>query len=96
MKLQIVDPEIGSILIFLRHILWKILLMLHSTNWLNYIVLLPLLLEISGNMSIVIQVYDVIDFEIYPSFLTKPFSYITKKSDQKCNISKTKISFKAK
>ena len=41
-----------------------------------------LLIEISDNAFIVIvcvQVCDVINFEIYLSFLIKPFFYITKK-----------------
>ena len=41
------------------------------------IVLLPLFIEIFGNMFIVIVFYpvcDVINFEIYLSFLIKPFS----------------------
>ena len=47
---------------------------------------LSLLFEISGNMFIVIvcvSVFDIINFEIYLSFLIKWFSYITKKSGQK-------------
>ena len=47
---------------------------------------LSLLFEISGNMFIVIvcvSVFEIINFEIYLSFLIKWFSYITKKSGQK-------------
>ena len=60
--------------------------MLHSINWLNFTVWLPLLLEIFGNMCITIvsePVWDVIEFEINLIFLIKPFRYITKKSRQK-------------
>ena len=67
--------------------------MFYSSNWPNFIVWLPILLEILGNMRIVINccpVFDVINFEINQSFLIKPFFYMTKKSGQKCNISRTK------
>ena len=60
--------------------------MLHSINWLNFTVWLPLLLEIFGNMCITIvsePVWDVIEFEINLIFLIKPFRYITKKLRQK-------------
>ena len=42
--------------------------------------------EISGNMCIVIACYpvwDVVNFEIYLSFLVKPLSFMTKNSEQK-------------
>ena len=70
--------------------------MLYSVNWQNIIVWLPLLFEISGNMWIVIVCYpvcDVINFEIYLSFLTKPFSYMTKYSEQKFKYLKNEKSF---
>ena len=54
--------------------------MLYSTNW------LPLRLDISDNMSIVIVCYpvcDIINFEIDLSFLIKLFSYMTKITEQK-------------
>ena len=50
--------------------------------WLNFIVWLPLLFEVSGKVIIAIvsvPTCDTIAFEIYLSFLIKPFSYITKK-----------------
>ena len=59
----------------------KIFVMLYSINSPSLIVSLPLLMEISGYICIVIICYpvcDVINFEIYLSFLIKPFSYMTK------------------
>ena len=50
-------------------------------NWPNLVVWLLLLLELFGNMCILIirlPVCDVMNFEINLSFLTKPFSYKTK------------------
>ena len=64
----------------------KIFLMLHSINWPNFIVPLHLLLEIFGNMCVVIVCFpgwDVINFEINLIFLIKTFWYMTKKSRQK-------------
>ena len=65
--------------------------MIFQEEYLFYILLtdqtwLPLLLEISGNMCIVIVYFlvcDVIHVEIYLSFVVKQFSYMTKKSGQK-------------
>ena len=54
----------------------KIFLMLYSNNWHNFIVWLPLLLEIWGNMCIAIIYYpgcDVMGFEINLIFLIGPF-----------------------
>ena len=69
----------------------KKLSMLYSINWSNFIVSLPLRLEIFGNMYIdydyiCYPVYEVINFEIYLSFFIKPFPYSTKKSGQEFNI----------
>ena len=53
--------------------------------------LIELLLEISGNMCIVIiccPVYDVIKFEVNPTFLMKPFFFKTKKVNKKLNVLK--------
>ena len=47
---------------------------------------MPLLLEIFGNICTVITCFpdfEVINVEIILSFLNKPFSYITKKSERK-------------
>ena len=57
-------------------------LILYSTNSLNFIACIPLLLKILGDMCIAIVCFpgcDVINFEIK----TKPFFYMTKKSRQK-------------
>ena len=64
----------------------KIFLLLYSITWSNFIVWLPLLLEIIGSMFIVIVSYplcDVINCEIYLSFLINPFSYILPKIQSK-------------
>ena len=58
-----------------------------SIDWPDPLVWLPLILEVMGDIYIVIicfLVYDVINFEINFSFLIKPFYYRTKKSGQKC------------
>ena len=72
------------------HDFWrKIFLTLCYIAWL-------LLLEILGNMCIVIiccPVCDVINFEINQSFLIKPFFFITKMSGQKCKYLKNEKSF---
>ena len=69
---------------FLHNIWRKIFLTLHSINWPNFIVWLSLLLEILGNICIVIiccPVCDVINFGI--NLLIKLFFYRTKISRQK-------------
>ena len=61
----------------------KMFLMLYSINWPNFIVWLPSLLEILGNMCIAIVCFpgcDIINFEINVIFLIKPFIYMTKYS----------------
>ena len=71
-------------------------LMLHSINWPNFIVSLPLLLEILGIMCITIVCQsgcDVINFEISLIFLIKPFCYTTKKSRQKLKYLENEKSF---
>ena len=74
----------------------KIFLMLHSINWPNFIVWLPLLHDILSNMCITI-VYqpgcDVIKFEINHIFLIKPFRYMTRKSRQKLKYLEKEKSF---
>ena len=74
-------------------------LMLYSIDWPNFIVWLPLLLEILGNICIAIVCFpgcDVINFEISLIFLIKPFFYMTKYSRQNLNILKTKKAFQVK
>ena len=77
-------------LFYLSHFLhdfWrKIFLTLYAIKWLNLIAWLPLLLEILGNMCIIITcspVCHVKKFEIKSSFLIKPFSYMIKTSGQR-------------
>ena len=58
----------------------KISLTFYSINWPNFIVWLPLLLEMLGNMCIVsLAGCDLINFEINLSFLIKTFYHMTKK-----------------
>ena len=74
----------------------KIFLTLQSINWPIFIACLPLLLEILGNMNIVIiccPVCDVINFAINPRFLIKPFFNMTKKSGPKCKYLKNERNF---
>ena len=77
----------GLGLVFLSHFLhdfWR--KNLYAIKWLNLIVWLSLLLQILGNMCIIIicfPVCDVIKFEITFSVLIKPFSYMTKTSGQR-------------
>ena len=69
----------------------KMFLMLHSFNWLNFIVWLSLLREILSNMCITIVCYPdcaVIKFEINLTFLSNTsFCYMTKKVKTKSWIS---------
>ena len=74
----------------------KIFPILCSTNWPNFSVWLPLLLEIWDNIYIVTiccQICEVINCEMNLSFLIKTFFYVTKKSEQKCKYPKNKKSF---
>ena len=74
----------------------KIFIVLHSIIWLNFIVWLPLLLKILGNMCIVIipcPVCDVINFETIHNSLIKLCFYIIKKSGQKGKYLKNDKSF---
>ena len=60
--------------------------MLHSINWPNFIIWLPLLFKTLGNMCIKIVCQsgcDVIKFEINLIFSIISFRYMTKKSRQK-------------
>ena len=74
----------------------KTFLMLYSINWPNFIIWLPLLLEILCNRCIATVCFpgcDVINFENNLIFLIKPFSYITKKSIQKFKYLENENSF---
>ena len=74
----------------------KMFLMVHSINWPNFIAWLSLLLEMLVNVCIAIVCLpgcDVIDFEINLIFLTKPFSYMTKKSRHKLKYLQNEKSF---
>ena len=74
----------------------KIFLISYYINWLDFLVWLPLLLQISANVCIVIvcyPVFDVINFEAYISFLIEPFSYMTKNSEQILKYLNNKKSF---
>ena len=64
--------------------------MLHSINWLNFIVWLSLLLELLGNMCITIVSQAVM---LWPIFLIKPFWYMSKKSTQKLKYLENEKSF---
>ena len=73
--------------------------MLYSINWPNFIVSIPLFLEILENMCITFVCWpgcEVIQFEINLIFLIEPFCYMTKKSRQKCKYLEKKKSFWAK
>ena len=74
----------------------EIFLTLYFISWPNFIVWLPLLLEILINMCIEIiccSFCDVISFEINHNFPIKPFFYITKKLRQKCKYLKNEKKF---
>ena len=75
----------------------KIFLMVCSISWSNFIVCLPLLLEILGNIYILIICFlgcDVMNFEINPIFLIKLLFYMTKKSRQQPKYLENEKSFK--
>ena len=59
-----------------HHFRRKVVFLLHSINWSNFVVWLPLLCEVLGNMCFAI-VYkpgcDVMNFEFNLIFLIKPF-----------------------
>ena len=70
--------------------------MLHSINWPNFIVWLPILLKILTNIYITTvwqPACDVIVFEINLIFLIKLFRYMTKKSRQKLKYLENEKSF---
>ena len=70
--------------------------MFYSINWPDFIVLLPLLIEILDNKCIVIiccPVFNVINCENNQNFLIKSFFYAIEKSRQKCKYLKNEKSF---
>ena len=74
----------------------KMYLVLYSINWPNFIVWLPLRLEILVNICIAIVCYpgsDVLNFKINLIFLIKPFLYVTKISRQKLQYLENEKSF---
>ena len=81
---------------FVYDFLMKILFLLCSINWENFVVWFPLLLEILSNMCIVIiscLVSDFRNYKIKQSFIIKPFFYIIKKLSRKCKYLKNEKSF---
>ena len=77
----------------------RVLSVLYSINWPNFIVWLPVFCEILSNIIIVIicfQDYDLINLDIDLNFLITSFSCIIKSQDKNLNIFKTKRVFKAK
>ena len=74
----------------------KVFLISYSINWPNFIVWLPLISEILGNVYIAIVYFlgcDVITFEINFIFLLKPFFYMPKNLRQKIKYLENEKSF---
>ena len=75
----------------------KIFLLLYSINRPNFIVWLPLLLEMSNMCNVIVCIpgYDVINFANNLIFLIKPFCYMTedKNSRQKLKYLENEKSF---
>ena len=108
-KLSTVVPEISSISIFLNkgeelvslsHFVYdfsrKMFIMLYSGNWSNFILWLPLRLQILDNMCVEIVCFpsiDVKNFEIKLISLIKSFFHTTGKLRQKCKYLYTEKSF---
>ena len=81
---------------FLYNFSRKMFLILYSINWPNFIVWLPLIFEILGNICIAIVCFldcDVINSEINLIFLIKPFFHLTRKSWQKFKYLENEKSF---
>ena len=88
-----------SQLYFLNDFRGKIFLTFHSINWPNFIVWLPLFLEILENKCIAIvcfQVFDVKNFEIILATLSSYFPTWPKIQDENQNILRTKRAFRMK
>ena len=97
---QTVDLQTCSILMFLMGLglvspprflydFSRIFLILYSMNWQSFIVWLPLLLEILGNICIV-------NICCWVNLFIRPFFYVTKKSGRSLIISTTKRAFNIK
>ena len=85
-----------STLHFVYNVSTKMFLMLYSTNWSNFIVWMPLFLEIMDNICVVIICQpgcDVIKFQINIIFLIKLFCCMTKNSRQKLKHHENEKSF---
>ena len=81
--------ELISLPHFLHDFWREIVLTLYLINWPNFIVWLSLLLEIFGNMCILIiwcRFSDIINFEIKHSVLVKPLFNISKSSGKKSQV----------
>ena len=88
LNLDFFEKGLGIILPpqFLYDFSRKIFFILYSIVLPHFVVWLPFLLEILGNMCIAFVCLpgcDVINFEVNFIFLIKPFFYMTKKSRQK-------------
>ena len=74
----------------------KMFLMLYSINWSNFIVWLPLLLEIMDSICVALVVFpvcDVINFKINLIFLIEPIFYMTENPRQKSKFLENKNNF---
>ena len=81
---------------FLNDFSRNMFFILYSINWPNFIVWLPVILELLDNIFIEIICFpgcDVINFEINLTFLIKLFFYITKKSRHKFKYLQNEKSF---
>ena len=85
---------------FMHEFSRKMFFMSYSINCPNFIVWLPLLPEMLGNMCIIIACfpgYEVMNFGFSLNFLMKPFFHMTKRNhDKSLNILRTKRAFKMK
>ena len=111
MKLENIDPEKCSIMIFLKmsgtrfsitfcaYFFMKNVSFVIFYQLTEFHCLIVSLLEISDNMFIVIVCYsvcDVMKFEIYLSSFIKPFYYMIRNSEQKMKYLKNENNFQVK
>ena len=88
--LKIRGPELVSLPHFLYNFWRKIFFLLYSLNWPNFIVWLPLLWEILGNMCTAIICKpgcDIMNFDVNLIFLIKPFFLLDQKVETKTYVS---------